>query len=222
MMRIVRVVPIVFVMTLCASHAFAQTGAAPSGGYAAFDIAATVGHKSDKAIGGEVGFKIRDDIDVFFEGGHIGNAASADMETGANLIANNVGAVANPISKINYFDAGVRYHFHVNAPNVHPYVAIGFGGAHVKNETTFVVNGAALAPEALGIQSGTDLNGTENKPFFMLGAGASIPFRSRYFVDVSYRFGAVIGATSAGPSDTEAIKTNRIQLGLGINFSSPF
>jgi hypothetical protein len=221
MMRIARVVSIVFATTLYAGHAFAQGAPpAPSRGYAAVDVAATLGHKSDKAVGGEAGVQVKDNIDVFVEGGHIGNAASASMEDGANRIANNVGAVANPVAKVNYFDAGVRYHFHINAPNVHPYVAIGIGGAQVKNVTTFVVNGTAFTPEQLGIASvgGGDLNLTETKPFFMIGAGASITFGARYFVDVSDRFGAVIGATSAGPSDTETIKTNRVQLGLGIKF----
>lgn len=217
-MRIARVVPIVFVMTLCASHAFAQT-LKGTRGYAAIDVAATLGHKSDKAIGGEVGVEVKDNIDVFFEGGHIGNAASAAMEDGANRIANNVGATANPIAKINYFDFGVRYRFHVKSPNLHPYAAIGFGGAHVRNETTFVVNGTAFAPEQLGIQSGTDLNGTETKAFLMFGAGTTVTFSKRYFIDASYRFGGVLGATSAGPSDTETIKTNRVQLGLGLGFT---
>lgn len=208
----------VFVMVVCGRvAAFAQAQKTDMPGYAQLDIAATLGHKSDTAIGGEAGWHINPDLAVFVEGGHIGNAASADIEAGANLIANNVGATANAISKVNYFDVGVRYSFVMNNPKVHPYAAIGVGAAQVKNETTFVVNGTAFAPDALGIQVGTDLSGSETKPFIMIGAGASVDFATRYLLDVSYRFGAVTGATSA-VNGTATLKTSRVQIGLGIKF----
>jgi opacity protein-like surface antigen len=219
MIRIVRVAPIVFAVVVCGfSTAFAQAaGAAASRGYAEFDIAATLGHKSDKAIGGEVGFHLRPKIDVFAEGGHIGNAASADLEAGATLIANNVGAAANAISKVNYFDVGVRYGFEA-APNVHPYVAFGIGAAQVKNETTFAVNGTVVPEESIGIQSGTDLNGSETKAFLMIGGGATITLKPRYFLDVSYRFGGVISAPSPASANGALLKTSRVQLGIGLTF----
>jgi opacity protein-like surface antigen len=218
MMRIVRIAPIVFSMLVCGfSTAFAQGGAASSRGYAEFDVAATLGHKSDKAIGGEAGFHIRPNFDLFVEGGHIGNAASADLDAGANLIANNVGATANAITKVNYFDVGIRYPF-AASPTVHPYVAFGIGAANVKNETTFSVNGAQVPEESIGIQSGADLNGSETKAFIMAGVGATVTLKPRYFLDFSYRFGGVLGATNALTGSGSTLKTNRVQVGIGINF----
>src|SRR5919202_1612957 len=71
-------------------------------------------------------------------------------------VAAAVGATANTISKIDYFDAGLRYHWPASA-SVDPYVAIGGGIAHVKNETTLSANNDL-------VQFGTDLNGSEVKP----------------------------------------------------------
>jgi opacity protein-like surface antigen len=218
MMRFARVVPILFAMVVGGfSTAFAQAGsAAASRGYAEFDVAATLGHKSDTAIGGEAGFQIRPNLDVFFEGGHIGNAASSNLDAGANLIANNVGATANAISKVNYFDVGIRYRFNAS-PKVHPYASIGIGAANVKNETTFSINGTTVPEESIGIQSGTDLNGSETKAFLMVGVGATVPLKPRYFLDFSYRFGGALGA--ADPiAGTSTLKTSRVQAGLGLTF----
>jgi opacity protein-like surface antigen len=213
MARVVRM--LVAVMVCGASAAQAQTSAAPAR-YAQFDIAATLGHKSDSSVGGEVGFTFRPNLDVFFEGGHIGNAASSDMDQGATRIANNVGATANAIAKVNFFDVGVRYRF-MPSPRFHPYAAIGIGAAHVTNQTTFSVNGTVVPESSLGIQSGVDLNGSETKAFLMLGVGTTIPFKTRYLFDVSYRFGGVLGAANA-LNGTSTLATNRIQLGIGLNF----
>src|SRR5919201_4037685 len=103
MMRIARVVPILLVLTLwSAAVSSAQTTATPGStrNYAEFDFAATLGHKSDTAVGGEFGWRLSPDVDVFVEGGHIGNAATSRMEDDANRIAVAVGATANTISKI--------------------------------------------------------------------------------------------------------------------------
>ena len=113
MMRIARVVPMCFAFTFCCA-AMLQAQSAASGdtrGYAEFNAGATLGHKSDVSVGGEAGWRLMSNLDVFAEGGHIGNAASSVLESRANTIANNVGATASVIAKVNYFDAGVRYHW---------------------------------------------------------------------------------------------------------------
>ena len=224
MMRIARVVPIVFAITLCAAAAL-QAQPAASGdmrGYAEINGGATLGHKSDVSVGGEAGYEVMRNLDVFGEFGHIGNAASADLESRANTIANNVGGTADVVAKVNYFDFGVRYRFTIaSAPKVHPYVALGIGGAHVTTETTLSVNGTVVPPDTL-VTFGTDLNGSETAPFLMIGGGATVPFASRYFVDVSYRFGRVFEKSETTGGDTvvvlNAFNTNRIQVGLGIKF----
>src|SRR5437762_3221065 len=82
------------------------------------------------------------------------------------------------------FDGGVRYHV-PGTPMVHPYVAFGVGAASVKSETVFSVNGAVTDPASLGIQSGTDTNGSLTKALVTIGLGADINFKTRYFADVS-------------------------------------
>lgn len=224
MMRIARVVPILLAVALCSATAL-QAQSAPSGdtrGYAEINGGATLGHKSDVSVGGEAGYQVMPNLDVFGEFGHIGNAASADLEARANTIANNVGGTADVVAKVNYFDVGVRYRFVIaQAPKVHPYVALGIGAAHVTTETTLSVNGTAVPPGTL-VTFGDDLNGTHTAPFLMIGGGATVPFASRYFVDLSYRFGRVFEKSETTGTDTvivlNAFNTNRVQVGLGIKF----
>ena len=89
MIRMARAGLLVLAIALWVSAtAFAQPSRFDtSRGYAQFDIAATLGHTSDKALGAEAGYDVRPEIAVFFEGGHIGNAASADLQSGASRIA---------------------------------------------------------------------------------------------------------------------------------------
>ena len=224
MMRIARVVPMLFAITLgCASMLRAQTAAAPAAdetpGYAEFNAGATFGHKSDASFGGEGGYRIHRDLFLFGEVGHIGNAASADLESRAINIANNVGATANVIAKVTYFDFGGRYVFVTNSPKIHPYVTGGFGAATVTTDTSFSVNGTVVPPDSLGITLGTDLAGTQTAPYLMFGGGANVDFGSRYFADISYRYGRVFGKTdSNGVATLEAFNTNRLQVGVGIKF----
>lgn len=222
MMRSVRVLPIWFAVTLCsAAQLYAQPAASTSNrGYAEIDLAATLGHKSDKAVGGEAGYRLRRQFDVFFEGGHIGNAASADLDSRATTIGNAVGATASAVAKVNYFDAGVRYHIQTTRTGrFEPYLAAGVGVAQVKNATTLSVNGTTVDPASLGVQFGTDLSGTEKSGFFMFGGGGTVPFGKRYLVDLSYRYGRVFQRSdSSGNVVIAGINTHRVQAGLGITF----
>ncbi len=222
MMRYARVAIVCLVGTLCAGAASAQTKTPAAtqefDGYAEINFGATLGHKSDKSIGAEAGYHVYTNLDVFVEAGHIGNAATNEFEAKGQLIANAVGASVSAVQKVNYFDVGVRYHLPVSpTPMVHPYVAFGVGAASVKNETVFTVNGAATDPAALGIQSGTDLNGSLTKALVMIGFGADVNFKTRYFADVSYRYGHIAAKTSEIENDV-AISTNRVQVGVGIRF----
>jgi len=224
MMRCARIAIVCLVGTLCAGVASAQTNKAAASpdfdGYAEINVGATLGHKSDKSVGGEAGYHVYPNLDVFVEGGHIGNAATSDFDSRGQLIANAVGASVSAVEKVNYFDVGVRYHLSMTpTPMLHPYVAFGIGAASVKNETVFTVNGTAIDAAALGIQTGTDLNGSLTKAFVMIGVGADINFKTRYFADVSYRYGHVSKDTSDnGDLVLAAVSTNRVQIGVGIRF----
>jgi len=219
MMRIARVVPMLFAFTLCSASMLRAQPAASTEmpGYAEFNAGATLGHKSDLSVGGEAGWAVMSNLDIFVEGGHIGNAASADMEANATKIASNVGATSSVVSKVNYFDAGVRYRI-AATPTVHPYIAVGFGAARVTNETTLSVNGTVTPPGNLGVQFGSDLSGTETSPFLLVGGGVSVSFASRYFADVSYRYGRVFPKTDENGNSFNELNTNRVQVGIGIKF----
>jgi len=223
MMRYARIAMVWVVGMLCAGAASAQTAPAAASdfdGYAEVNVGATLGHTSDKSVGVEAGYHVFTNLDVFVEGGHIGNAATSDFDARGRSIANAVGGSVSAVQKVNYFDVGVRYHVPYQltaAPSMHPYVALGVGVAHVTSETVFSVNGSTIDPAALGIQLGTDLSGSLNKTFVTIGFGADFNFAQRYFVDVSYRYGHVAAKTSEIENDV-AIHTNRVQAGVGIRF----
>src|SRR5438445_8254821 len=105
MMRYARAAIVCLVGCLSAMTASAQTPTpAPVDfpGYAEVNVGATLGHKSDKSVGGEVGYRVTTAFDVFFEGGHIGNAATTTFEAKGQAIANSVGASVSAVEKVNY------------------------------------------------------------------------------------------------------------------------
>ncbi len=219
-------IAIVSLVGLCleAASARAQTG---SDGqmYAELTGGPTLGHKSDTSIGGEFGWRLGANLDLFVEGGRVGNAATTDFEGRGVRIANAVSSpnnivTANGFEKVTYFDVGVRYRFTTTLvpTRVHPYVLVGFGVGRVTTETDFVLNGTVVPAESLGIQLGGDLAGKFTRPFGMFGFGTNIEFGSRYFADISYRYGRVSGHTADSETELESVPTQRVQFGVGIRF----
>jgi opacity protein-like surface antigen len=72
-------------------------------------------------------------------------------------------------------------------------------------------------PASIGIQLGADLSSTLNKPIFVIGFGVNMPFKSRYFADLGYRFGEIFANKDAFETDS-GIPTQRIILGVGVRF----
>jgi opacity protein-like surface antigen len=197
-------------MLMLAGTARAQTPSAKDGRMSVeFTAAATLGHKSDSAFGGEFDYRYNDDWDVFFEAGRMGNVASSALDSRAQVIANAIGASASVVQRAVYFDVGARYRLMARG-RWDPYVMVGFGGAGVKTRTTFSANGDLVA-------LGTDLSGTLTKPLLMIGAGATMPFKHRYFVDLSYRYGRIFARTGEIENDT-GTNTQRVQIGVGLKF----
>jgi len=221
MMRCARVATLWLVVILCAGAVSAQpptpTPADPETPfYGELNAGVTFGHKSDSSFGGEFGVHVYPSVDVFVEGGRMGNVGTTDLDARAQTIANALGGTASASYKVNYFDAGVRYTFPMAPmPTIHPYVALGFGLAQVTSQTVLTVNGAALGPDQ--VTFGTDLNGTERKTFVMFGLGGTMTFAKRYFADLSYRYGRISPKTDDIPNDT-AISTQRLQIGVGVRF----
>ena len=221
MTRIVRVFTVVFVAGLCRAatvQAQATTSAAPSPYYVAVDAGATLGHTSDKFIGAEAGMRWQDTWDVFLEGGHMGNVASADLDARAALIANNVGATASAVQKMNFADIGVRYHSPV-MEKWDGYALAAVGLAQISTETVLSVNGTAVTSDSLNVAFGADLNGTVRVGLIVFGVGARRDIDQRYFIDLSYRFGRTFAKSDAdGNVVVPGLNTQRLQVGVGIHF----
>ena len=210
------------VIGLLAVAARVQAQAAPvldtSRFYAEFTGGANFGHTSSGTLGAEGGYRIKGPWQVFFEAGHMFTVGSSDLDARAQTIGNAVGATTSASYKISYYDGGVRYNPQILFRNMfEPYLELGFGGATVTAQTTFVVNGTVVPPESLGVQLGEDLSGTVGKGFIMFGGGANYAFAGRYFADGRLRYGHVLARTSVIENDT-GINTLRLQFGVGIRF----
>jgi opacity protein-like surface antigen len=183
------------------------------------DLAATLGHVSASSFGGEVDRHLNETWEGFVELGHMRNITPASLQDRAAIIANAIGGTANPIESAVYFDVGVKYHL-LPEGTWNPYIALGIGAAEIKTATSFVVNGAALSNDQLaatGVALGVDLDGSISKPYMMIGLGAQLPFKERFFLDGSYRFGRVFPRSGAIDGDS-GVSTQRVQLGLGLRF----
>lgn len=178
----------------------------------------TLGHKSSGFVTGELDWRLNNKIDVFFEGGHMANVATSNLDTNAAIIANAIGAqVGSTGISVNHFDVGIRFRITPPRPNIQPYVIVGIGGASATTETTFTINGQVIDPAGLGVALGGDLSGSNTKTILVFGGGIVYPFRERYFADFGYRFGGILSNVSDIENDT-TIKTQRIMLGAGVRF----
>jgi opacity protein-like surface antigen len=181
--------------------------------YGEFAAAATFGHKSSGSAGGEAGYSINDQWQVFIEAGRMANVATAALDQRAQLIAVPATGISSftTAQRAVYADAGVRYRL-VPFGIWHPYGLAGLGFASVKTSTTF-------GPSSNGtvVFTGNDLNSTLTKLFLTVGAGVTVPLKNRYLVDISYRYGRIFPKTSEIEGDT-GINTNRIQAGIVVRF----
>lgn len=146
----------------------------------------------------------------------MGNVATTDLDDHATIIANFLGGTASTAFKVNHGAAGVRYNIDVS-PSVHAYVLGGVGAASVKTEVEFAVGGTAIDPAAFGVQLGGDLTGSTTKTIVVFGFGANVPFMTRYFFDLGYRYGQILAKTDIFETD-KSIPTQRVVLGAGVRF----
>jgi len=232
MTRSVRFPTLMALALVCAAGvAQAQTPAPASSekAYAVFDVAATLGHKSDSSVGGEVGYKLMDinspfvdQVFVFVEGGRMGNVATSDMDARVQNIANFIGASGTATQEVNFFDVGLKFRImQMTHGPWHPYALIGLGAATVKTSSNFIVGGNDVTSQ-LGqlqppVQLGADLSGSTTKFLLTIGGGASANYGKRLVVDVTYRYGRIFPKTDLIADDV-AISTQRIQAGVGIRF----
>jgi opacity protein-like surface antigen len=210
-----RRVSFILAAMLAIGTASAEAQTPVTGPYAEFT---TGGAGAGALFGAEVGYG-KSAWEFFFETGRMLNTKSADMDAAAELIANQyLGASGKPVTfetrqPVNYYDVGARYKFPTSFGRVMPYAALGLGGASVSRSVTFEVAGVDVTNQlpALGVSLGGDLSGSEGAFFFMLGGGAELALRGRFFVDLSYRYGHAF--ISEGGTNT-----HRFQVGIGGRF----
>jgi opacity protein-like surface antigen len=229
MMRVTRLV--LMWMTMMAAGvtaAQAQTTSSDEGRfYGEFAVGPTLGHKSDSTVGGEFGVGLLDSLwltgdrlEVFFEGGRMGNVATTDLDARALIIANFIKGSTSAVQKAKFFDIGLKYRGPVFAGMWRPYIGIGIGVAKVDTLVNFAVNGTDVTSQLsalYGIELGNDLSDSLNKTFVVVPVGIQGNFLKRYFVDGSYRFGSI----RKSPDDIEqdvTITTQRVQVGVGVRF----
>jgi len=186
---------------------------------AQIDVAATLGHVSSSSVGGEVDRHLNQTWELFFEVGRMSNVASGALQDRAAIIANVIGATANSTQRAVYYDVGARYHL-LPEGTWNPYVAVGLGATQIRTATGFAVNGVQLTDAQLaasGVALGVDLAGSISKAFALIGVGVQLPFKERFVLDGSYRFGRIFSRSAAIEGDS-GVNTQRVQVGLGIRF----
>jgi opacity protein-like surface antigen len=184
--------------------------------YAEFNFGPTLGHKSDTFFGGEFGLRVADGLYVIVEASHMGNVGTSALDSNAATIANAIGGTATTALKVNHGAVGLRYNIAVS-PKVHPYVLAAVGAAQVQTQVQFSVNGTTIDPASVGVQLGGDLSGIQTKTIIVIGFGVNVPFMTRFFADLGYRYGQILAKTSVVETDT-SIPTQRVVLGIGMRF----
>ena len=215
------VIGLVMVMAWGARPAHAQTlGATEEAKWSVqVDLAATLGHVSAGSVGGEVDRRLNQTWALFAEVGRMSNVATAALQDRAAIIATAIGGTSNPTQSALYYDVGVRYHL-MPEGTWNPYIAVGIGAVQVQTTTSFTVNGAQLTDAQLaatGVALGVDLDGSISKPFALLGVGVQVPFKERFLLDGSYRFGRIFPRSGEIDGDS-GVNTQRVQVGLGVRF----
>jgi opacity protein-like surface antigen len=201
--------------------AFAQTSAqADSKGYAEVVAQSAFGNVTSQSFGGEFGYTIASQLQVFVEAGSIGNVATADIGASAQQIA---GAIAQVQSNVGYTVkqpvtfgiAGVKYLVPASG-SLQPYVMAGAGIAKVSQNVAFTVGGTDVTsslsqPQYGGITLGTDLSGSFTKPMVSIGGGVMFPVWRQVVIDAQYRYGRIF-------SDDGGINVSRAGIGIGVRF----
>ena len=93
------------------------------------------------------------------------------------------------------------------------YAIGGIGFAVTSPKTTFVLGGTDISGSLgqYGVTLGKDLAGSSTSALLNLGGGVTLPFASKWFGDVSYRFTPIFTAN-------EATKVSRFNFGVARRF----
>jgi len=208
-----------------AGIAHAQAAPAPaaaqSKGYVEVFAQSAFGNVTSQAYGGEVGYTVRKNLQVFVEFGQVRDVAPAEFGAAAQLIATSLaetqgGDTAFTAKEPATFGVGgVKYLIPMSSSRIEPYVMGGVGIAKVSKNVTFVVNGNDVTNQLTNLVAiGSDLSGDFTKPIVMFGGGVAWPFWRQAVVDFQYRFSHITAEGDAAP----ALNFSRAGIALGIRF----
>jgi opacity protein-like surface antigen len=213
--------------TLLTGVAQAQTSPAPtpaattSKGYVEAVAQSAFGNVTSQSYGGEGGYTVWKNVQVFVEFGQIRNVAPAELGAAAQLIAGYLsqtqGNVTFSVKEPASFGAGgVKYLIPVGGAKFEPYVMVGFGVAKVTKDVVFTVGGSDVTSQLgnLGVVLGSDLSGEFSKPIVTFGGGVSWLLWRQLTADLQFRF-THIGAEDATESATNV---GRAGVGIGVRF----
>jgi opacity protein-like surface antigen len=203
------------------SAAFAQPRSTAtqglSNGYVEVVAHSAFGNVTSQSYGGEIGYRIGKQLQIFVEGGQVRDVATDVLSTSAQAIAGAIGqvqpaAVSYSVKQpVTFFAAGLRYPIAMENTRLHPYVLGGFGAARVKNDVTFQLGGVdASSTISQYVTLGEDLSGSQTKPMFTAGAGVVWPAYKQLIVDFQFRYGRVF--------NDEGISIGRAGIGIGVQF----
>jgi opacity protein-like surface antigen len=213
-------VAVAVMLILCAGAATASAQATPAQstsalpGYVELVANSTFGNVTSQAYGGEIGYRVWNEAQLYLEGGVVRNAATSSLDTAAQTIAAALGqlqpsavtySVKQPVS---YFSAGIRFPLSTHA-KVTPYVIAGFGLAKVKKDVTFQI--ASSEPITQYVTLGEDLTGSQNSPLLNVGAGVAWPVWQRMVIDFQFRVMRVF-------AEDEGMNIGRGGVGVGFRF----
>jgi opacity protein-like surface antigen len=197
----------------------AQIAPPPDKGYAEVVAQSAFGNVTSQSFGGEFGFTVLTQMQVFVEAGNVSNVAGTDISTSAQKIAGAISQVQTNVGytvkqPVAFGVAGIKFLVPATG-SLKPYIMLGGGAARVSQKATFTVAGTDVTgslsqPQYGSITLGTDLTGSYTKAMLSIGGGVMWSVWKQMVIDVQYRYGRVF-------SD-DGININRAGIGLGVRF----
>jgi opacity protein-like surface antigen len=191
----------------------------PGSWYAEGVAQSAFGNVTSQSYGAEIGVGIGYGLQVFIEGGRIGDVATPATSAAAQLIAGapeltQSGVVGYRVQQpVTFGVAGVKYVIPVGSP-VQPYIMVGGGVAKVKQNVTFTVNGVDVTATLAqyGVTLGQDLSGSITSGMLTAGGGVMWPLWQHFLLDFQYRYGRIFD------SSVQGINVSRAGIGVGVRF----
>jgi hypothetical protein len=171
-----------------------MTGGAGTGGRLFIGGSGGAGavQKVGSVYGGELGFHVTDQIDVFGEGVWLQNVATrwrlGLASTVASLIQTSPSTVGSATIDAPAVCADVGARFTLTRGRVRPYVVVGGGMAWMTLKPIFTLNGANITSSlsTFGVTLGRDLSGERTQPAYTGGLGLRMA-QGHWYIDAGLR-----------------------------------